>query len=149
MYLKLESIFRVSRLQTWLHHVSKSCKSKSRCLLCEDAKHVSPEFYPRAQTSHSCINCFGDHLAMSYLYPQVIKHKMILSLTSAKNIPYSEAKKSISFPSHNSSSPSSQLSDPRYDLVNFSLILLILVQNPSFPHSSLLTDSSLYLTLGP
>jgi len=98
-------------------HVSKVCKSRPRCLLCEKAKHTSPELCSRAQAPQCCINCAGNHLATSHLCPHAIKHKMILSLASTQNIPYSEASKSINLPGIYSNFP--QISDPRFDYVNF------------------------------
>jgi len=119
-------------------HISKSCKSRPRCLLCGEAKHTSPELCSRAQALQACINCFGDHLATSHLCPHVIKHKMILSLAWTQNISYSEAKKSINFPVHNSTPL--QISDPRYDYVNYpntlvpnSLLFRLRLPTGSFP----------------
>jgi len=98
-------------------HVSKSCKGKPRCLHCGETKHTSSDLCPRAQAPQACINCLGDHLATSHLCPHIVKHKMTLSLASTRNIPYSEAKKSVDFPSHSFSA--SPVSDPRFDFVNF------------------------------
>jgi len=58
-----------------------------------------------------------DHLATSLLCPEVIKHKMILSMASTNNIPFSEAKKSVYSQSQNS--PSFRFTDPRFDFQNF------------------------------
>jgi len=77
----------------------------------------TPETCSRAQPPYNCINCSGDHLATSHLCPEVIKHKMILSLASTQNILFSETKKSV-YPQFNDS-PSSQYSDPRFDFQNF------------------------------
>jgi len=99
-------------------HVSKTCKGKPRCIHCGNDKHASTKPCPRAQSTYICINCSGDHLVTSHLCPDVIKHKMALSLASAKNIPFSEAKKSINSQSYNSFS--SQYADPRFDYRNFS-----------------------------
>jgi len=101
-------------------HVSKTCKGKPRCVYCGNDKHPTstPEVCSRAQPPYNCVNCSGEHLATSHLCPEVvIKHKMILSLVSTQNIPFSEAKKSI-YPLSNDS-PSSQYSDPRFDFQNF------------------------------
>jgi len=98
-------------------HVGKLCKSRPRCLLCGEDKHPSPEICSRAQAPQACINCSGNHLATSHLCSNVVKHKMILSLASTQNIPYSEAKKSVNLPSYNSSSP--HISDPRFDFINY------------------------------
>jgi len=98
-------------------HVSKLCKSRPRCLLCGEVKHTFPELCSRAQGPQVCINCSGSHLATSHLCPHVVKHKMTLSLASTQNIPYSEAKKSVNFLGYNTNSL--QISDPRYDYVNY------------------------------
>jgi len=100
-------------------HVSKTCKGKSRCVYCGNDKHASTSsnVCSSAQPPYSCINCSGDHLATSHLCPEVIRHKMVLSLASTQNIPYSEARKSVF--SHSSDSSSPQLSDPRFDFRNF------------------------------
>jgi len=98
-------------------HVSKVCKGKPRCIYCGNDRHSPPESCPRAQPPFSCLNCSGDHLATSHLCPDVVKHKMALSMASANNIPYSEARKSIYSRSRNSSPP--RFADPRYDYWNF------------------------------
>jgi len=98
-------------------HVSKVCKGKPRCIYCGNDKHSPPETCPRAQPPFSCLNCSGDHLATSHLCPDVIRHKMTLTMASANNIPFSEAKKSVYSQSNNSSSP--QFADPRFDYWNF------------------------------
>jgi len=97
-------------------YVSKSCKSRPRCLLCREGKHASPDLCSRTQGPQTCINS-GAHLATSHLCPHVVRHKMILSLASTQNIPYLEARKSVNLPVHNS--PLLQISDPRYDYINF------------------------------
>jgi len=98
-------------------HVSKSCKSRPRCLLCGETKHSSPETCSCAQAPQVCINCSGNHLATSHHCPYLVKHTIILSLASTQNIPYSEAKKSINLPPHNTTLP--QISDLRYDFINY------------------------------
>jgi len=100
-----------------VEHVSKVCKGKARCIFCGNDKHVPSESCPRAQSPFSCVNCSGDHLATSHFCPDVVKRKMILSMASAKNIPFSEAKRSIHSQSYNSSP--SQYADPRFDFWNF------------------------------
>jgi len=100
-------------------HVSKSCKSRPRCLFCGDGKHDSPDPCSRSQGPQVCINCSGAHLATSNLCPHLVRHKMTLSLASTRNIPYSEARKSVNLPGFNSSSFQSPIPDPRYDYINF------------------------------
>jgi len=51
-------------------HVSKVCKGKPRCIYCGNDKHSPPESCPYAQSPFRCLNCSGDHLATSHLYPE-------------------------------------------------------------------------------
>jgi len=82
-------------------HLRKTCKSKPRCLFCGDSAHDPPEDCVDRPTSPKCLNCGGNHLATSHDCPEVIKHKMALSLAANDNISYLDARRSV-----NSSSPS-------------------------------------------
>jgi len=62
------------------HHISKTCKSKLRCIFCGDDTHKSLYDTCSCKSNVPCINCEGDHLASSHKYPIVIRHKLILSL---------------------------------------------------------------------
>jgi len=97
-------------------HLSKSCKSRPRCLHCGDAPHGSSEVCDNKQSSPKCINCDGDHLATSHDCPKVMTHRMALSLAATENIPFADALRSVC-----SSLPSSSTSitDPRMDFHNF------------------------------
>jgi len=98
--------------------LSKSCRSRQRCLFCGEATHGASESCAQKQSPPKCINCGGDHLATSHECPRVVTHKMALSLAATENIPFADALKSVS-----SSLPSSPVSvsvaDPRFDFHNF------------------------------
>jgi len=100
-------------------HLSKACKSSPRCLHCGDSAHTSSKDCPNSSLPAKCINCGGDHLATSHDCPEVTRHKMALSLAATRNIPYSEARRSVSPPSSSTSPFSSLPSDPRFDFLNF------------------------------
>jgi len=103
-------------------HLSKSCKSRPRCLYCGEAPHGSSEECIQKQSPPKCINCDGDHLATSHECSKVLTHKMALSLAATENVSFMDALRSVC-----SSLPSSPVSitDPRMDFHNF----------PSLPRS--------------
>jgi len=74
-------------------HLSKVCKSQTRCVTCGGQKHDSLNDCPLKLSPPKCVNCGESHLATSHECPEVIRHKMALSLISSTNISYSEAKK--------------------------------------------------------
>jgi len=104
-------------------HLSKSCKSRPRCLFCGDSAHDSSETCSLKQAPPKCINCKGDHLATSHDCIKVIEHKKAHSLAATENISFIDALRSVSlsssFASPSSSPPS--FSDPRFDYHNFPL----------------------------
>jgi len=57
--------------------------------------HESNKSCPNKNNSFRCINCQGNHLATSYEYPIVVKHKLMLSLAVTKNIPLVDARRKI------------------------------------------------------
>jgi len=105
-------------------HLSKSCKSRPRCLFCGEPAHDSPDSCP-LRLAPKCINCKGVHLATSHECIKVIEHKMAHSLAATENISFTDALCSINSSSPYSSPPSSSpssLSDPRFDFQNFPLL---------------------------
>jgi len=96
-------------------HISKNCKGKPRCLYCDGDKHDSPTSCPKTKDDPRCINCQGEYLATSYECPLIIKHKKVLSLAAAENIPIIEAK-------HKISQSFTALRDIVYDYNNFPLL---------------------------
>jgi len=96
-------------------HISKNCKSKSRCLFCGDDVHEPPSVCPKKDDNPLCINCKGEHLANSRDCPLIIKHRMILSLAASENIPLIEAKRKIL-------QSTTYPRDIRYDYNNFPLL---------------------------
>jgi len=102
-------------------HLSKACKSNPRCLLCGDSAHISSKDCPNSSLPAKCINCEGAHLVTSHDCPEVTRHKMALSLATAKNISYSEVRRSVTFSSP-PTFPSYLSSDPKFDFLNFPLL---------------------------
>jgi len=101
-------------------HLSKSCKSRPRCLHCGEPQHTTAENCPSKHLPVKCINCGGDHLATSHDCPKVLHHKTALSLASTENIPLAEASRLVSSsPPYSSGSTSSVPPDPRFDFINF------------------------------
>jgi len=96
-------------------HISKNCKSGSRCLFCGEGVHESPSVCPKKDDNPLCINCKGEHLANSRDCPLIIKHRMILSLAASENIPLIEAKRKIL-------QSTTYPRDIRYDYNNFPLL---------------------------
>jgi len=105
-------------------HLKKICKSKPRCLHCGDLAHDSPGDCANKPTPPKCLNWgsnLANHLATSHECPEVIRHKMALSLAANNNISYLDARRSVY---SSSPSPSSLLSshlplDPRSDFRNY------------------------------
>jgi len=60
--------------------------NRSRCLHYGGAVHDSSEDCVQQQSSPTCINCNGDHLASSHDCPKLLTHKMALSLAATENI---------------------------------------------------------------
>jgi len=98
-------------------HLSKMCKSQSRCIYCGKAGHKAGEDCELKNSPPCCINCRGAHLPTSHNCPIVIKYKMAVSLASAENIPIADTRRKIvDSPSDHSSS---YFTDPRFDFLNF------------------------------
>jgi len=101
-------------------HLSKTCKSRPRCLHCGELQHPAAEVCPSKHSSTKYINCGGDHLATSHECPRVLHHKTALSLAATKNISLTEALRLVnSSPPYSSGSPSWDPPDPRFDFTNF------------------------------
>jgi len=92
-------------------HISKSCKSKPRCLFCGNDAHDNDDPCAYRNNAPRCINCQGDHLAISHTCPVVSKHKLVLSLAANENIPIVEAKRKI-----HQTMPTSSSSPSQYNL---------------------------------
>jgi len=78
-------------------HISNNCRGKLRCIF-YGGTHDSAVSCSSKNENSSCINCRGrggKHLATSHDCPIIIRHKMILSLAAAENIPFVEAKQKI------------------------------------------------------
>jgi len=100
-------------------HLSKSCKSRLRCLHCGEPQHTAAENCPSKHLSVKYINCGGDHLT-SHDCPKILHHKTALSLASTENISLAEASRLVSSSSpYSSGSPPSVPPDPRFDFINF------------------------------
>jgi len=80
-------------------HLRKTCKSKPCCLFYGDPTHEPPGDCANRPTSLKCLNSGGNHLVTSHDCPEVIKHKMALSLAANENISYLDARRSVNFSS--------------------------------------------------
>jgi len=111
-------------------HISKSCKSKPRCLFCGDDVHEKDDPCVNRSNPPRCINCQGNHLATSHTCPVVSKHKLVLSLAATENIPIIEAKRKI-----HQTTPTSFSSPSQYnlDFRNFPLLAKSRNGGNSFP----------------
>jgi len=99
-------------------HLSKTCKSRSRCIYSGKASHNMGEECTLKSSPPCCINCKDVHLPISHNCPTVIKHKMAVSLVSTENIPIEKKKIAVSL-----SSDSASFTDPRYDFQNLPNLL--------------------------
>jgi len=54
-------------------HLSKTCKSRPRCLYCGEAAYDSSEACAQKQSLPKCINCNGDYLATSHDCSKVLR----------------------------------------------------------------------------
>lgn len=67
-------------------HIGPSCKSRARCLYCGEGRHSNDsEPCSRIHSIASCINCGGQHTAISSDCPIVVNHKIVTALAAAEN----------------------------------------------------------------
>lgn len=97
---------------------SATCKGKVRCLYCGEDQHDSnTKTCYRKDAAPICINCGGQHIAISMDCPMVMRHKMAAALASAENISMVEAKKRITREGALTRPPR----DSRFDFTGFPL----------------------------
>ncbi|KYN50053.1 hypothetical protein ALC62_00081, partial [Cyphomyrmex costatus] len=77
-------------------HISKTCRSKSRCMRCGETPHANPQDCGMLDVPPKCINCGGSHIPTSHDCPMVITQKKIIALAAQDNISLLAAKKKIS-----------------------------------------------------
>jgi len=93
-------------------YISKACRGKPRCIFCGKDVHDPKDPCSNRNNSSCCINCKGDpHLISSHDCSVVARHKLILSLVAAENIPLIDARRKIQ--------GTSISTDTRYDFTNF------------------------------
>ncbi|KYM94553.1 hypothetical protein ALC62_14810 [Cyphomyrmex costatus] len=77
-------------------HIAKVCKGEPRCLNCGNKKHAENEICPAQGEPIKCINCQGNHSAISKDCSHIFKHEYIIGLAATANIPIANAKKIVS-----------------------------------------------------
>lgn len=96
-------------------HVGSKCRAKPRCLYCGQDKHDESEEYSSREGPRKCINCSGEHSAVSRICPLIIQNEKIQTLAATCGISILEAKERVYW----SSSDTIWNKKDKYDFKNF------------------------------